>query len=64
MRKTSSLSRSGIVITEALIVAVITLLTTIIADKESDGAITKIIYLDMNSTENEKCYKLSTNMLK
>lgn len=64
MRKTSSLNRSGIIITEALIVAVITLVTTIIADRESDGAITKVIYLETNSTENEKCYKLSTNMLK
>ena len=56
--------RSGIIVTEALIVAIITLLTTVIANKESDGAITRVVYFDFNSTENNKCLKKSEIMIK
>jgi len=38
--------RSGFVLTEAVLIALLSLVGTVIADKESDRAITEFIYTD------------------
>jgi len=56
------IKKSGIVVTETILVALLTLITTVIANKETDGAITKIVYFDENATDG--CIKSSEIMLK
>jgi len=51
--------RKGIIVTEALLIAVLTFLTAYIADNKSDGAVSKYIleYIDTNTTKPvEKAY--------